>query len=86
MVGCSKETNKSTKLIHQFKILQIDSCEYLRVSEYYGFTHKGNCRFCAERRKKELEELVIRCKTPLKVTYKDDVATDTIVIFKDKKK
>ena len=62
MVGCSEETNKSTKLIHQFKILQIDSCEYLRVNEYYGFTHKGNCRFCKERRQREMKEFVIKLK------------------------
>ena len=35
----------------------LDSCEYY---PYYG--HKGNCRFCKERRQKELEELVIKLK------------------------
>ena len=61
MVGCYSETDKSTKLV-QFKILQIDSCEYLRIDGYYGYAHKGNCRFCKERRQKELEELVIKLK------------------------
>ena len=59
MVGCSEEMDKSTKMV-QFKVLQIDSCEYLRVDGYYGYAHKGNCRFCKERRQKELEELVIK--------------------------
>lgn len=38
----------------------MDSCEYLlRVSFYQGYlAHKGNCRFCKERRQKELKELV----------------------------
>ena len=61
MAGCSEETDKSTRLV-QFKILQIDSCEYLKVDGYYGYAHKGNCRFCKERKQKELEELVIKLK------------------------
>ena len=61
MVGCSEEMDKSTEMV-QFKVLQIDSCEYLRVDGYYGYAHKGNCRFCKERRQKELEELVIKLK------------------------
>ena len=41
----------------------IDSCEYLigrDYAGYYGFgylTHKGNCKYCAERRKRELQNL-----------------------------
>ena len=34
----------------------IDSCEY--VHNNYQLAHKGNCKFCAERRKKELEKFV----------------------------
>ena len=39
----------------------IDSCEYLignraLVHQGYGYlTHKGNCKYCAERRKQELQ-------------------------------
>ena len=51
-----------------YKLKVIDSCEYL-LKEYYAYkkasisiVHKGNCRFCKERRKKELEELVIKLK------------------------
>lgn len=61
MVGCSEEADKSTKLV-QFKILQIDSCEYLRIDGYYGYAHRGNCRFCKERRQKELKELAEQLK------------------------
>lgn len=43
-------------------IMVIDSCEYIRNETYgignYVYTHKGNCRFCAERRRKEIEEYV----------------------------
>ena len=59
MVGCNEEMDKTTKMV-QYKILQVDSCEYLKIEGYYGFTHKGNCRFCKERRQKELEELIIK--------------------------
>lgn len=50
----------------------IDSCEYIVNEEKYAFaytdgiyktyTHKGNCRFCKERKQKELEELIIKLK------------------------
>lgn len=41
-------------------VVEIDSCEYLignMVCGYQGYgylTHKGNCKYCAERRKREL--------------------------------
>ena len=34
----------------------VDSCEYIG-SGYSGMTHKGNCRFCAEREAKKFGEL-----------------------------
>ena len=40
----------------------IDSCEYIG-SGYSGMTHKGNCKFCAEREAKkfrELDSLILR--------------------------
>ena len=50
----------------------IDSCEYIVNKEKYAFaytkgyyvtyTHKGNCRYCAERRKQELKELLEELK------------------------
>lgn len=44
-------------------VIVIDSCEYLYTGDgksYYGggITHKGNCKYCAERRKKEIEAAV----------------------------
>lgn len=45
-----------------FQVIVIDSCEYLIREEtrghYLGFgymSHKGNCKFCEERRKQEGE-------------------------------
>ena len=47
-----------------FAVLTFDSCEYIfKTDGYRGFlAHKGNCRFCEERRQKELEELIIKLK------------------------
>ena len=60
MVGCKEETEH----LKGFNITVVDSCEYLIGGRQgYGFfAHKGNCRFCKERRQKELEELVIKLK------------------------
>ena len=71
MVGCVYRTNaeiEEAERLKGFNIVVIDSCEYLKTCEgagYQGygyFAHKGNCRFCKERRQKELEELVIKLK------------------------
>lgn len=71
MVGCEHRTNaeiEEAERLKGFNIVVIDSCEYLKDSETYGyggygyFAHKGNCRFCKDRRQKELEELVNKLK------------------------
>lgn len=36
------------------RVIRIDSCEYIQYS--YGFAHKGNCRYCAERNRKMMKE------------------------------
>lgn len=66
IVGCeyrSEAEREEAKRLNGFNTIVIDSCEYLiksKASGYYGygyFSHKGNCRFCKERRQKELEKL-----------------------------
>lgn len=57
---------------HGFKIKVVDSCEYIIRADRdgsgyrgYGFgfmAHKGNCKFCAERRQRELKEIVEQLK------------------------
>jgi len=39
------------------QILTIDSCEYVWVKNGYGagLTHKGNCKYCAERARSSLK-------------------------------
>ena len=45
------------------RVVIIDSCEYLVGSRNVGYqgygylSHKGNCKYCAERRKRELQNL-----------------------------
>jgi uncharacterized protein YcfL len=63
VVGCdyqnpdgSYDTSKSLMI----QTVVIDSCEY--IEGYYTLAHKGNCRFCKERRQKELKELVEQLK------------------------
>lgn len=71
MVGCTytKEEIKKNMSVDGYILKEIDSCEYfmVHVSSYanggcYLPIHKNNCRFCKERRQKELEELVIKLK------------------------
>ena len=49
--GCEQITN--------LRVVVIDSCEYLigRFRGYGYLSHKGNCKYCAERRKRELQNL-----------------------------
>lgn len=54
-------TNARTYNTSGFKTVTIDSCEYIN---YYNKTivHKGNCRYCIERRKAVLEALFDKTK------------------------
>lgn len=59
MIGCldKKDSNGVS-----YKVVVVDSCEYLNDGSFSVVGHKGNCRFCKERRQKELEELVTKLK------------------------
>lgn len=64
MVGCDDDKLGT----NDFKTIVIDSCEYLYEEvpttggPFAAMAHKGNCRFCKERRQKELKELVKQLK------------------------
>ena len=67
MVGCELRTNteiEERKRLKGFNVVVIDSCEYLKGNETFGyqgygyFAHKGNCRYCAERNKRMVREQV----------------------------
>lgn len=71
MVGCYQvkaNHNKQIDLVGDFKIKTIvyQGCEYVVMDSYCKtravITHKGNCKYCKERRQKELKELVEQIK------------------------
>ena len=63
IMGCEYKTDAEIEKagrLNGFNIIIVDSCEYIRGLR--KLAHKGNCRFCKERRQKELEELIIKLK------------------------
>lgn len=71
MVGCYKANtyhNKQIDLVCDYRLSTVEyqGCEYVVMQSYYRqhgtMVHKGNCRFCKERRQKELKELVKQLK------------------------
>ena len=71
MVGCdlSKQELGHNLSADGYILKEIDSCEYFMVhlTNYTGGggflpVHKNNCKFCAERRKQELKELIEQLK------------------------
>lgn len=55
LMSCEEE-HQSKKIVDGYKIIVIDSCEYIRG--YYQLVHKGNCRYCAERNRRMIREQV----------------------------
>ena len=66
MVGCVEHTGTyiCDEDNFEWKVVVVDSCEYLvdYAKDGNGISHKGNCKFCAERRKQELKELIEELK------------------------
>lgn len=62
MVGCEEPKVTTVEMVGG--TVTIDSCEYIRQHTYMYeiYIHKGNCRFCQERRKQEIKELVEQLK------------------------
>jgi uncharacterized lipoprotein NlpE involved in copper resistance len=61
MVGCDNNSNSNIDTKTGGTICEtiiVDSCEYIKG--YNSLAHKGNCKFCAERRKKELDSLALK--------------------------
>lgn len=55
LMSCEEE-HQSKRIVDGYKIVVIDSCEYIRGT--YLLAHKGNCRFCAERNRRIIREQV----------------------------
>lgn len=51
----NKNNNKLKRVItsSRYTIFIVDSCEYIKIEGQYGVSHKGNCKFCEERRRRE---------------------------------
>ena len=65
MIGCDVKQPDRTYKPSSYRTYIIDSCEYIGYamgSQYDYLAHKGNCRFCKERRQKELKKLVEQLK------------------------
>lgn len=64
MAGCTEKSTQPKEL-RTTRIYIVDSCEYVgwAIGSRAGIlAHKGNCRFCAKRRKQEAELLVEQIK------------------------
>lgn len=71
MVGCYQAKAYHDKQIdlvgdYEIKTIVYQGCEYVVMDSHYKIhaviTHKGNCRFCHERRQRELKEFVEQLK------------------------
>ena len=69
MVGCIKTKENGEPILSNYYNEHSVDNPYLQVLDSYEYicwngrmAHKGNCRFCKERRQKELEELIIKLK------------------------
>ena len=61
MIGCGDyKGGKGRPALIGYSNIEIDSCQY--IVGYNVLAHKGNCRFCKERRQKELKEVVKQLK------------------------
>ena len=59
MAGCDISKSRDTELCEErYHVIVIDSCEYLSYTRGWDLTHKGNCRYCQERRRAEIRELL----------------------------
>lgn len=63
IVGCdykNQDGSYDTSRSLDYGIVVIDSCEY--INGFNRLAHKGNCRFCEERKEKKLEKLIEQLK------------------------
>jgi hypothetical protein len=61
ILGCDSQNPDGTYSTSLYKTYVIDSCEYIgyaNSSQYDFLAHKGNCRFCQERKDKETKALI----------------------------
>ena len=47
-------------VVEGYSTIVIDSCEYIEA--FNRLAHKGNCKFCAERRREDISKFIERIK------------------------
>ena len=71
MVGCYQAKayhNKQSELVGDYRLetIEYEGCEYVIAQSHWKqslvIEHKGNCRFCTERRRQEMKDLVKELK------------------------
>jgi len=61
MCGCAETDHRyDDKMPFTYRVVVVDGCEYIEGT--YAITHKGNCKYCAARRKAEMEEVINNLK------------------------
>ena len=61
MCGCEPKVENGYKVGSSiYYVITIDDCEYIIWGNHCA--HKGNCKYCIERRIKEQEELIRKLK------------------------
>lgn len=65
IVSCADRNPNGSVKLNKYKhdgaignphLVEVDSCEYIAWG--HGLAHKGDCKYCAERRKKEFYEMI----------------------------
>ena len=65
IVSCADRNPNGSVKLYKYKhdgamgnpnLVEVDSCEYIAWG--HGLAHKGDCKYCAERRKKEIKEVL----------------------------
>ena len=60
---CACEDNHSIHYIldYDYKVIEIDSCEYIyrRQGSRGYLAHKGNCKYCRERDRKMIKDILL---------------------------
>lgn len=57
-VSCGTSVERDQKMCEEnYHVIVLDSCEYYSNDKRWDLTHKGNCKYCAERRRNEMVEL-----------------------------
>lgn len=63
LCSCESPKIENDEQVLEYDVIEIDSCEYIMVqSETYfwkkvtSIAHKGNCKYCQERRKHEFDK------------------------------